>query len=482
MGYLANKLVDDNNLGYYATESALTSAYPIGFDGAFAIVGATDTFWVWDSGAEEWVDTNSGGGGGSVNFVSNVATARILGRVAAGSGDSQELTKAQTLTFLNVEDGADVTDTANVTSAGALMDSEVTNLAQVKAFDETDYATAAQGATADNALPKAGGTMTGNIALNGNYLSGDGSDEGVFVAANGNVGIGTTNPSEKLDVNENLKVNGTVELSKVSGKILSLGDSSYATKYLQVRNGGNYAIKWGLQANSNIFDTGTGLMISSKPISFKAATADEFEDVEDPHLFIAENGNVGIGTTNPSEELDVDGTVNATAFSIGGTAITATAAELNYVDGVTSAIQTQLNAKAEDASDVGLGNVDNTSNATERAATATLTNKRITKRKQTVASAATVTPSWDDDDIVTITAQAVGLTLANPSGTPTDGQAIIVRILDNGTGRTIAYGNQYRAIGVTLLTTTTASKTSYLGGFWNAADSKFDITAVGEEA
>ena len=50
-----------------------------------------------------------------------------------------------------------------VTNAGALMDSEVTNLADVKAFDPDDYATAAQGSTADAALPKAGGTMTGAI-------------------------------------------------------------------------------------------------------------------------------------------------------------------------------------------------------------------------------------------------------------------------------------------------------------------------------
>jgi len=63
-----------------------------------------------------------------------------------------------------VEASADVTDTANVTAAGALMDSEVTNLAQVKAFDSADYATAAQGTTADAALPKSGGTMTGTIA------------------------------------------------------------------------------------------------------------------------------------------------------------------------------------------------------------------------------------------------------------------------------------------------------------------------------
>ena len=51
-----------------------------------------------------------------------------------------------------IEASADVTDTANVEAAGALMDSEVTNLAEVKAFSSADYATAAQGATADSAV------------------------------------------------------------------------------------------------------------------------------------------------------------------------------------------------------------------------------------------------------------------------------------------------------------------------------------------
>jgi len=55
-----------------------------------------------------------------------------------------------------IEASADVTDTANVTAAGALMDSEVTNLAQVKSFDSSDYATAAQGALADSALQSYG--------------------------------------------------------------------------------------------------------------------------------------------------------------------------------------------------------------------------------------------------------------------------------------------------------------------------------------
>jgi len=58
---------------------------------------------------------------------------------------------------------ADVTGTANVTAAGALMDSEVTNLAQVKAFDSADYATAAQGTLAASALQSSdiGSTVQG---------------------------------------------------------------------------------------------------------------------------------------------------------------------------------------------------------------------------------------------------------------------------------------------------------------------------------
>ena len=80
-----------------------------------------------------------------------------------------------------IESGANVTDTANVTAAGALMDSEVTNLAQVKAFSSSDYATAAQGTTAGAALSRSGGQMTGNITMSGSQtvdgrdLSADGS-------------------------------------------------------------------------------------------------------------------------------------------------------------------------------------------------------------------------------------------------------------------------------------------------------------------
>lgn len=104
-----------------------------------------------------------------------------------------------------------------------------------------------------------------------------------------------------------------------------------------------------------------------------------------------------------------------------------------------------------------------------------------TPQIQSVASSATVTPTFADDQVI-ITAQAAGLTLANPTGTALDGWGIVIRIKDNGTARSIAYGTQYRALGVTLPTTTVISKTLYLAMVFNSADTKWDVVAVAQEA
>jgi hypothetical protein len=101
----------------------------------------------------------------SPTFNNITVTGTVDGRDVAADGTKLD----------GIEASADVTDTANVTAAGALMDSEVTNLAQVKAFDSSDYATAAQGTTADAALARTGGTMTGDITFAGTQLF-DGRD------------------------------------------------------------------------------------------------------------------------------------------------------------------------------------------------------------------------------------------------------------------------------------------------------------------
>jgi hypothetical protein len=117
-----------------------------------------------------------------------------------------------------------------------------------------------------------------------------------------------------------------------------------------------------------------------------------------------------------------------------------------------------------------------------RDTTDTLTNKRITARVGTTASSTTPTPDADAHDIYTVTALAAGATFGAPTGTPTGGQSLMIRIKDNGTARTLAFNAIYRAIGVTLPTTTVINKTVYLGMIYNATDSKWDVLGVGQEA
>lgn len=100
---------------------------------------------------------------------------------------------------------------------------------------------------------------------------------------------------------------------------------------------------------------------------------------------------------------------------------------------------------------------------------------------QSVTSSATVTPTFSDD-MVKITAQAAALALANPTGTAIPGLGMVIRIKDNGTARAISYDTQYRAIGITLPTTTVISKTTYIAMIWNSDDSKWDCIATGTQA
>jgi len=56
-------------------------------------------------------------------------------------------------------------------------------------------------------------------------------------------------------------------------------------------------------------------------------------------------GEITAASLDISGDVDIDGTLETDALSIASTTITSTAAELNFSDGVTSNIQTQLNTK-----------------------------------------------------------------------------------------------------------------------------------------
>lgn len=116
--------------------------------------------------------------------------------------------------------------------------------------------------------------------------------------------------------------------------------------------------------------------------------------------------------------------------------------------------------------------------------TETLTNKRVTKRVTTIVSHATPTVNTDNCDVVTITALAAAITsmTTNLSGTPTNFQTLVFRILDDGTARAIAWGAKFEARGVALPTTTTISKLLTVGFIYDTVDDIWGCVAVSEEA
>lgn len=121
-------------------------------------------------------------------------------------------------------------------------------------------------------------------------------------------------------------------------------------------------------------------------------------------------------------------------------------------------------------------------NVTTNGATQTLTNKRITPRVSSYTNAGSnLNVTNDNYDMYSVSAQSANITIGDSLQTPSNGERKLLRIKDNGTARTITWGSSFRAIGVSLPTTTTANKTLYIGMVYNSADTKWDILAVSQE-
>jgi hypothetical protein len=114
----------------------------------------------------------------------------------------------------------------------------------------------------------------------------------------------------------------------------------------------------------------------------------------------------------------------------------------------------------------------------------TIDSTRINPRVTNIASSSTITPTADTADQYGVTALAVPATIAIPSGTPVDGQKLIIRIEDDGTARALTWTTSaggYRIVGTTLPTTTVAGKVLYVGCIYNSAESFWDVVAVAQQ-
>jgi hypothetical protein len=101
----------------------------------------------------------------------------------------------------------------------------------------------------------------------------------------------------------------------------------------------------------------------------------------------------------------------------------------------------------------------------------------IKSRVVTLTDAATVTPNADTTDLGVLTSLSQTTTFANPTGTPTNGQLLQIRITSS-TSRAIAFGSAYQTAGNLALPTVTTGGgvEDYLTFSYNSVDSEWDLT------
>jgi hypothetical protein len=103
--------------------------------------------------------------------------------------------------------------------------------------------------------------------------------------------------------------------------------------------------------------------------------------------------------------------------------------------------------------------------------TQTLTNKRITPRVSNVAYAASIGVNSDSFDVLACDSVTANIAVAAPTGTPTDGQLLTVRLTQDAVGSfTITYNAAFVTTGASTLTASTTETRVFA---WHAARAKW---------
>ena len=165
-------------------------------------------------------------------------------------------------TATGVEDNADVTDATNVQAAGALMDSEVTNLAQVKSFNSSDYATAAQGTKADTAIQPAD---------TGSFSTATGVEDNADVTDTANVtAAGALMDSEVTSLSL-IKGLTAAQISGAFDAASASLASDIPTNNNQLTNGAGYLTTVDISTDTNLA-VGNGITLTGDTLTVTAGT------------------------------------------------------------------------------------------------------------------------------------------------------------------------------------------------------------------
>ena len=137
-----------------------------------------------------------------------------------------------------------------------------------------------------------GDNMTGNLEMSG---------QGIWYAANGSLGVGTTSPVAKLDISKVVSsYNSLLQFSDTG----TASNSETGIDWRNTEHDWNQSrISIERQGSANSFDM---LFYTSK----NGAMSEKVR--------IDEDGNVGIGTSSPQNALNVVGDINTSGYLAGG--------------------------------------------------------------------------------------------------------------------------------------------------------------------
>lgn len=522
MSYLSNSGGDPNNLGYFATPGALMAAYPVGFPGAWAIVGSTDTIWVWDEDTMAWVNTGSAAATGPTGPTGATgptgptgptgATSTVPGPTgptgATGTGVTGPTGPTGTGTPGGLNTQLQYNNAGTMAGiSGAVSDGTSVSLTGAHLLNPTvngvgaGLATFVYPNTAVNATITFPAT-TGTVALTSQLTSGTVTN---VSSADGNATVATQTTTPVITIVSAPKLATARTIGTLTGDGTTAGSSFDGSA-----NNTNALVL--ATVNSNVGSFGSATQVATFTVNAKGLTTAAAVVTITPAVssitglgtgvatalavnvgsagaFVIFNGALGTPSSGTvtnltgTASININGTVGATTPTTGvfttiiansttslllGTAGSAVG-NIGFRNATSGTITLAPATGALGTVTLTLPAVTDTVQAI--AATQTVTNKRNQPRTASSTTASTLTPDLSSASVYFRTTQTATLTINAPIGTPVIGEVIAIYV-DSAGAQTLTIDATYIAFGTAFPAATTAGKTFMMIAEYNGTNWK----------